>query len=121
MAACFLGDVFPRVFRLASILTLAVLTTGLLQLYDKYNVYWLLMLKSDRGIALAIGASMATLLILFHFFLEPRAGDLIHGAQAKPDQGLEEKVVWILQLVPRIGLAIVIIVAMLMMYSAQGL
>ena len=60
---------------------------------------------------------MALLLTLFHFFVESRLEPV---AVAASEEGVE-KIIKTLKVVPRLGLAVITVIALLMMYGARGL
>lgn len=118
----FLGDVFPRVFRLASVLSLTALASGLTMLLQKYGVSWSVfsaLTATGMGTALLIGAILAVTLTLFHFLVEPRVEDLICVAQDNPDSGVDEQIVGILRIVPKAGLGVIVAIFLLMMISVR--
>ena len=117
----FLRQIFPRVFRLASVLsltailsgaTMSYLTTGWKNPEELYSTQW--------GIGIIIGGSLSLLLTLFHFFVESRLEPIV----ATADEGSEidvEKIITVLKVVPRIGMIILVLIVFLMMYAARGL
>lgn len=117
----FIREVFPRVFRLASVLSATAIISGAVMNYlmTGWNDPGAL-LGSRWGISILIGGSLGLLLTLFHFFVETR----LEGVAGTADDLSEtevEKIVSVLTMVPRVGLLIVALVVLLMMYAARGL
>jgi len=117
----FLGAVFPRVFRVASVMTATVAVTGLLQLWWRYWGRFGVLASSRHGVALLAGAFLAGVLITFHFLAEPRLEGLIAEAEANPDAGVDDGIIALLQLIPRIGLAVLVVSLLAMVYAIHGL
>ena len=117
----FIRQIFPRVFHLASVLsltaiisgaTMSYLITGWKNLAELFGTRW--------GMGIMIGGSLALLLTLFHFLIESR----LEPIAFKADDGSEidvEKFIKVLDIVPKIGLIILILIVLLMMYAAKGL
>jgi hypothetical protein len=116
----FLSVVFPRVFRLASVLSATAVTAGAL-LYLASNDWSLNLgrLTSDRwGISILIGGSLGLALTLFHFVVEGRLEPVVtRAASGEID---EARVVRFLTIVPRIGLAVLVVIFGAMMYASRG-
>jgi len=117
----FMAAVFPRVFRLASVLSLTALTAGA-GLYLTTNNWHLALgrLVSGRwGWSILIGASLGLTLTLFHFIAERRLEPAVTGIG---EGGItEETAVKYLQIIPRVGLGILLVIFAAMMYAARGL
>ena len=117
----FLGTVFPKIFRMASVLSVTTVITGvvLLVLYTRGNLEMLL--SGRRGLSILIGGSMGILLTLFHFFME---NQMAHKAGiGRPDTSDEtlEDIHSKIRVVPRIGLGVIILIYLIMMYATRGL
>jgi uncharacterized membrane protein len=116
----FLSVVFPRVFRLASILSATAVTAGAL-LYLASNEWSLNLgrLTSERwGISILIGGSLGLALTVFHFVVEGRIEPVVvRAASGEID---EDRLVRFLTIVPRIGLAVLVVIFGAMMYASRG-
>jgi uncharacterized membrane protein len=119
--AMFIRQIFPRVFQLASVLsltaiitgaTMSYLTTGWKNLDEWIGTRW--------GIGIFVGGLLALLLTLFHFFVESRLEPIAITADARSEVDVN-KIITVLRIVPRIGLVILILIVLLMMYAARGL
>jgi uncharacterized membrane protein len=117
----FIRQIFPRIFQLASILSLTAIVSGTAMSYLITGWRDLSELLNTRwGLGIIIGGSLAFLLTLFHFFVESRLEPLATTA----DEGSEidiEKIIAVLRIVPRIGMIILVLIVLLMMYAARGL
>jgi uncharacterized membrane protein len=117
----YLSKVFPRVFRLASVLAVVTLAAGLWLNYlttgwRELGAY----LSSTRGAAIALGGFLGLLLSLFHFVVESRVEPrLLALGQSGPD-GDEGRLLRFLTVVPRIGLGIILTIFVLMMVGSRG-
>ncbi|MCB9593080.1 MAG: hypothetical protein H6719_10135 [Sandaracinaceae bacterium] len=116
-----LGRIFPRIFRLASILSGTAAVTGLTMFAIKFWGNWLLLFGTWSGRAILAGATLGAALTLFHFFLEPRLGEMICVAEKEPDGELITKIVRLLRIIPRAGLGVIGAIVLLMMIGARGL
>jgi uncharacterized membrane protein len=118
--AAFIRQIFPRVFRLASVLSLTAILSGAAMSYLMTGWKNLDALLATRwGIGILIGGSLGLLLALFHFFaesrLEPVAVSALEGSDIEID-----KFVSVLKIVPRVGLLVILAVVLFMMYAARG-
>jgi uncharacterized membrane protein len=118
-SARFLARVFPRIFRLASWLSATAVITGAILWTNRFWGQWDA-LKTTSGMAFTAGATLATLLTLFHFFLEPRLGEMICVAEEDPDGELVGKIKKALRLIPRAGLGVITLIVLLMMVGGRG-
>jgi uncharacterized membrane protein len=117
----YIRRIFPRVFRLASALSLTAILSGALMSYlltgwknlgDWYGTRW--------GAGILIGGCLALLLTLFHFLMESRLEPVARAAGEGSEIDVE-KIMAVLNIVPRIGLAVLVLIVLLMMYAARGL
>ena len=117
----FIRQIFPRIYRLASVLSLTAIISGAVMSYLITGWKNLPVLFGTRwGIGILIGGSLALLLTLFHFYVESRLEPITVTA----DKGSEidvEKIISVLRVVPRIGLIIIVLIVLLMMFAARGL
>lgn len=117
----FIRQIFPRVFQLATVLSLTAILSGAAMSYLitgwKDLDEWLL---TRWGVGIFVGGLLALLLTLFHFFIESRLEPIAVTADAQSEIDVD-KIVTILKIVPRIGLGILISIVLLMMFAARGL
>ena len=117
----FLANVFPRIFRVATVLAVGTLGAGVWLNY--LTTGWRDLpayLASGRGAAIVVGGLLGLLLTLFHFVVEGRLEPrLLALSESEPDSG-EGKMLRFLTLVPRIGLVILATIFVLMMIGARG-
>jgi len=117
----FLGTVFPRVFRLASVLSATAVVTGGILFWRVSNGFDLgFMTQSRYGISLLIAATMATLLTLFHFFVEDRLARRVGIGNPDTSQEIVEDVHVKLKFLPRAGLGVITTIFFLMMFSLRA-
>jgi hypothetical protein len=116
----FLKTVFPRVFRLASVLSVTVVTTGLALYLERFG--WHLQLEplvtTRWGWSILTGGTLALILTAFHFFAEARLAPHVKGGGATP---VDPRVMSVLRIAPRVGLTILVTVVVAMAYAARGL
>ena len=112
--------VFPRVFRLASVLSVTVVAAGVALYLERFG--WRLELRplvsSRWGWSILIGGSLAVILTVFHFVAEGRLAPLVRRATDSP---IERRVLTVLRIAPRVGLGILVTTTILMAYAARGL
>lgn len=114
----FVRKTFPRVFRLASVLSLTAILSGALMSYLITGWQNLPQLLGTRwGLGIFGGGSLALLLALFHFLVESRLKPIASSATEED----VEQIITILKIVPRAGLAVILLIVLLMMYAARGL
>ena len=112
---------FPPMFRMASILsTLSVVAGGFL-LWGRHHEDWSTLFASWHGHALVTGATLAVLLMGFHHAVEPKLGRIIRAAHEKNDADAAHAIARRLQIVPRVGLAVLTLVMVLMMIGVRGI
>jgi uncharacterized membrane protein len=113
----FIRQIFPRVFRLASILSVSAILSGAFMSYLITGWKNLGSLLNTRwGIGILIGGSLGLALTLFHFLAESR----LEPVAVKADEADVEKIISALKVVPRVGLGVIALVVVLMMYAARG-
>lgn len=117
----FLREVFPRVFRLASVLSATAVISGAILNYlmtgwKDFAVFF----NSRWGISILIGGAMGLLLTLFHFFVEERLEPTAATADDIPEADMA-KMISTLNIIPRVGMVIIIAVILLMMFAARGM
>jgi uncharacterized membrane protein len=113
----FIRQVFPRVFHLASFLSLTAILSGAGMSYLLTGWRNLGELLGTRwGFGILIGGSLGLALTLFHFLAESR----LEPIAARADEAEVEKIMAVLKIVPRAGLVVILLVILLMMYAARG-
>ncbi|MCC6298021.1 MAG: hypothetical protein IT314_01895 [Anaerolineales bacterium] len=116
----FIRQVFPRIFRLASVLSLTAILSGAAMNYLMTGWKNLGALLGTRwGIAILIGGSLGLLLTLFHFFAEERLEPVAVSALENPEIETD-KFLSALKIIPRAGVLVILTVVLLMMYAARG-
>jgi uncharacterized membrane protein len=116
----FLNDVFPRVFRMASILSATAAVTGGLLLYHHVGFDLPSLAGSHWGRMILLGGGLGLLLTLFHFFMENHLARRV--GVGCPDISSEqvEDVHGKLQIVPRVGLVVISTIFIVMMSAVRG-
>lgn len=112
---------FPRVFRLASLLSVTSIVAGLALSYAMTGWQFDLFLTGRWGMSIIAGGTLGLLLTLFHFFVESRLGSQIHRLNDDSRSDEVENITRFLRIIPRVGLGIIAIVFVLMMYAARGI
>lgn len=117
----FVGRVFPRIFRLASVLASITLIAGaalnyLLTGWQNLGAYF----SSPRGIFIAIGGGLGLALGLFHFFVEHRIEPGVKVMAQKVSAEEAGRIVKVLTIVPRVGLCVMLAIFVSMMIGARG-
>ena len=116
----FLATVFPRVFRLASVLSGTVAVTGAFLLY-RFTGGDLSVLTDGRwGLCILIGGGLGAVLISFHFFMEDRLARRVGIGRAGISDDVVEDVHVKLKIVPRVGLAVITTIYVLMLFAVRG-
>lgn len=116
----YLQETYPRVFRLASVLSLTAVISGVGVYLARFN--WSLQLaplvETRWGLWILVGSSLGVLLTAFHFFAEAKLEPAISQSVEPADVN---RMVWIVTVVPRIGVFVLLGAALAMMYAARGL
>lgn len=116
-----LASIFPRLFRLASYLSATALLSGFTLLYLRFSSDWSALLSTGQGHAFLTGITLGTLLTGFHFLVEPRLDGMICVAADKEDFEMTDKIVRALKIIPRVGLAVITTIVIMMMVGSRGL
>ncbi|WKZ74564.1 MAG: DUF4149 domain-containing protein [Vicingaceae bacterium] len=116
-----LVNIFPKLFKMASILSAITVITGaiLLWFYTKYNFD--ILLSSRWGLSILIGGLLGLLLTLFHFFLENKLLKLLLPKEANDIEKNHTLVYSRLKIIPRIGLVVITSIFFLMMFAERGI
>lgn len=109
-----LAQIFPRLFRLASVLIATVLLAGLLLnlAMQGWRIDGELLFGTSWGRSIVVGGILGGALGMFHFVAERKLEPMV----TSDDVDLAE-VVRRLKLVPRVGLAILVVVISLMVLA----
>ena len=116
----FLNNVFPRVFRMASILSATAAVTGALLLHHHVGFDLPSLTGTHWGRMILLGGGLGLLLTLFHFFMENHLARRI--GVGCPDISSEqvEDVHGKLEIVPRVGLGVISAIFILMLSAVRG-
>ena len=117
----FIANVYPRIFRLASVLSLTTILAGgvlsyLLTGWQDLTIFF----ASPRWLPITVGGILGLLLTMFHFFAESRLESRVIALAKSPDPVETETITRYLRIIPRAGLAILIAIFLLMMLGARG-
>lgn len=116
--AWLLQNVFPTVFRLASVLV-GMAWVGGVGLYlsmHGWRIDWAGLVGTRWGRSILVGGVLGFLLGLFHYTLEER----LEGAAIHATGEADERVLRYLTIIPRVGLGIIVVIIVSMMYAARG-
>ncbi len=117
----FMNAVFPRVFRLASILAGTAVTAGLTLVLIMTGGDLTVLPESRWGTFIMIGGSLALLIAIFHFFMERKLAAKIGVGDCEVVPDDEEDPHGRLNIVPRVALLILTGIFLSMMYAVRGL
>lgn len=115
----FLQEVFPRVFRLASVLSVTAIATGTMVYLARFDwrVELGVLTTTTWGGWILAGAILGGLLTAFHFLAEAKLEPAVSGVSAPEDV---DRMVRIVTVVPRIGVFVLLGAVVAMMYAAHG-
>lgn len=118
----FLNTIFPRIFKLASILASTTAITGGLLLYNFIGFdIGSLTEKGTWGWSILIAGTMGLILTLFHFFIENLMARKIGvGDPSISDEAVEDVHVK-LKLIPRLGMVVITTIFVLMMNAKYSI
>lgn len=118
--ARFARAAFPRVFTLASWLSVVVVLTGIVLLGETLDwANWGLLLEGRWGRSVLVGGGLGLGLTLFHHIVERRMAPTLQGVGNPGNPGfvyIERR----LRLIPRVALVVLLVVMGAMMYAARG-
>jgi uncharacterized membrane protein len=118
----FLTTVFPRVFRMASVLSATSVVSGLMLITMITDGNFAQLLEGRWGHAILFGGTLGTLLTVFHFFMENRLAKKIGvGCEHLPSDAQLTDVHAKLKVVPRAGMLVISTIFLSMMYAVRGL
>ncbi|MDJ0923980.1 MAG: hypothetical protein QNJ77_05415 [Acidimicrobiia bacterium] len=116
----FLANVFPRIFRLASVVSLTVVIAGaaLWLASNDWSLNLGALFDSRYGLSILIGGTLGLALTVFHFVAESRLQPMV--ASIGRGELDDREVVHFLRIVPRVGLGVLLAAFGAMMYAAHG-
>lgn len=114
----FLNTIFPKIFKLASVLAATTAITGGILLYHfiGFEIEQLTQ-RGTWGWSLLIAGSLGLILTLFHFFIENLLARKIGVGDPNISQEDVEDVHLKLKLVPRLGIVVITIIFIFMLNS----
>ncbi|QED29033.1 hypothetical protein FRD01_17665 [Microvenator marinus] len=116
-----LDELFPRIFRLASIVSATVVVSGTLMLHGMVDGDWTRLLSSGRwGHALLLGGGLAWGITIFHFVVESILAKRM-GFDSSADPQAMAKFHVVIQKVPRVAMVVLSAIFLLMMIAARGI
>lgn len=118
----FLNTIFPRIFKLASVLSFTTAVTGGILLYNfvGFNIVELTE-RGTWGYSILIAGTLGFILTIFHFFIENLMARKIGVGDPNLSQDAVEDVHLKLKLVPRLGMTVITIIFLLMMNATHGI
>jgi uncharacterized membrane protein len=118
----FLTTVFPRIFRMASVLSATAVISGLALLTLVTKGDFSLLFTGRWGLAILLGGTLGTLLTVFHFFMENRLARRIGvGCEYVPSDEQLADVHTKLKVVPRGGMLVISTIFFSMMFAVRGI
>lgn len=116
-----IANIFPRIFRLASALSLTTVSAGVLLNYaitgwQRLDLY----VTSPRGLATSLGALLGLVLTAFHFFAESRLEGRVTALVETEGAEEVDEILRYLRIIPRAGLGVLVLIFLLMMIGARG-
>lgn len=113
--------VFPGIFRLASVVSATVVSTGTLLTYAQVNGQWSRLLTSGIwGYAIFVGGIMAWLITIFHFFIEGWLSKRLGYDETQSPGALAEMHVAV-STIPRLAMLVLSLIFITMMIAGRGL
>lgn len=116
----FITTIFPKIFKLASHLSLIAALTGIHLVISLTDADLSRLLEGRWGLSILIGGGLGILLTIFHFFVENRLAKKI-GIGKDGNEKIIDDVHLKLKIVPRFGLVVITTIFLLMISAARGL
>jgi len=116
----YVSNVFPRVFRMASVLSATSVITGVILVTIYTDWQYGKLLSGRWGLSILVGGGMGLLLTLFHFFMEDKMARKIGIGCPDMETEVLDDVHAKLKIVPRLGLLVISTIFALMMYAVRG-
>ena len=118
----FIRRTFPRLFRLASILSVISISSGILLSYlmsgwENLSVFF----TTRWGLLILIGGFLGLALTVFHFVVESRLEPIAASMDENTSAEDVERVIKFLRFVPGAGLLVIVSIFILMMVAARGI
>ena len=105
---------------LLSVLSLTAVVTGAYLLWHRFEGQWDALFTTGQGHAFLFGGTVAILLTTFHFAIEPQLDGMICTAADNDDLEVTARVVRLLQIIPRVGMVVILAIFLAMMIGARG-
>ncbi len=113
--------VFPGIFRLASVLSAVVVSSGTLLTYALLDGQWSRLLTSGVwGHSILLGGTLAWSITFFHFFVEGWVSKRLGYDETKTPGALAQMHVAV-STIPRLAMLLLSLIFILMMIAARGL
>lgn len=116
----FILAIFPKIFKVASHLSIIVVLTGIHLVVSLTDVNLSNLLSGRWGLSILVGGSLGILLTLFHFFMEKKMAKKI-GIVKDGNEEMVDDVHLKLKVVPRFGLVVITTIFLLMINASRGL
>ena len=116
----FINKVFPRVFKLASVLAATTGITGIIILLIKLGGRWELLYNNNWGRFMLVGGGLGFILITFHFFLENNMARKAGIGKKDISKEAIDDIHTKLKIVPRLGLFVITLIFTFMMFAVRG-
>lgn len=116
-----LRRIFPPVFRLGSILSGIAVIAGVVLLWDRIAGLGGEFFASWQNHALLTGSILGILVMGLHHAVEPRLRRMLRGSADQDDASHAAAIVRRLKILPRVGLTVLTLAAVLMMIGARGI
>lgn len=117
-----INDLFPKFFKLASVLAASTIITGAYLLYHLIGFdFSLLKNRGSWGWSIMIAGSLGLILAIFHFFVEQSLSKRYKIGNANLAENEIEDIHLKLKIVPRLGLLVITFIFILMMNSTHQL
>lgn len=114
-------NAFPRVFRLASVLSATTILSGILMNYLMTNGWKNLDIFPLRWWAnIVAGGTLGLLLALFHFFMESKLEPVVVDPDAATEADIDHSLRR-LKIIPRTGMFILLAIILMMMIAPRGI
>lgn len=118
----FIRTIFPRLFKLASILALTAVFSGAVLVTLSAGWEKVLLQPFNRwGAAILVGGILGLLLTAFHLVVESKLQPLVRSLSKEGDAEDLNRLLRFLDLVPRAGLGVILVITFLMVAAAHWL
>lgn len=118
----FLNTIFPKIFRLASVLAATTAITGGFLLYNFIGFdIGLLTQRGTWGWSIMIAGGLGLVLTLFHFFIENLLARRVGVGNSNISQDTVEDIHIKLKIIPRLGMLVITIIFLLMLNATHRL